>query len=206
MKKLILSLLAAFTTWAGASTVSLSSSATGPTAFNFANDTIIPNGSLIRIGRLSEPGVASSFVEFGTSTIKNGGIGPTAKPGKVNGAVANTGGESDDAAFNNANVFVWIYNATTESAATERGLFQAVGLLFPADDPGGVGDSLSITATSLTAYITDPALVGGQGRFDTTNDANGNGRLILGSLVAIPEPSSFGLIALVGLTAIRRRR
>jgi hypothetical protein len=203
MKKLILSILATFTTLAGASTVSLSSNAVGPTAYNNANTSIIANGSLIRIGRLSEPGVASSFVEFGTSTIKNGGIGPTARPGKVNGSVVNTGGESDDAAFNNANVFVWIYNAPDAGSSTESGLFQAVGLTFPVDDPAGVGDSLSITATNLTVYVTNPAFQA-QGRVDPTSDANGNTRLVLAA--NIPEPTSVGLLALLGLASLRRRR
>lgn len=204
MKKLILSILATFTTWAGASTVSLSSSATGPTAYNNANTSIIANGSLIRIGRLSEPGNPNSFVEFGTSTIKNGGIGPSARPGKVNGSIVNTGGETDDAPFNNANVFVWIYNNTTAALSSESGLFQAVGLQFPVDDPAGVGDALTITATSLTVYVPNSAFPS-QGRVDPTNDTNGNTRLVLAG-VGIPEPSSVGLLALLGLVSLRRRR
>jgi hypothetical protein len=209
MKKLLLSILAATASWVSASTVSLSSTPNGPSVYD-AFSALVPNGGLIRVGYLATPNTPSSFVEFGTSTVKNSGVGTSIRPSKVNGSVNNVT-EADDAAFNGKDVYVWIYNAATEGASTQSGLFHAVATVFPNDDPAGVGDTVSVLATSLTEYINDPKynVAGGvQGRFDAAAAANadgsGTGRLYLGGIV--PEPSSMGLLALAGLALIRRRR
>src|SRR5688500_2443547 len=83
MKKLTLALaLIVLAPALQASTVTLSSQAVGPSVFAF-NGTLVPNGSLIRVGTLTTPGDFNSFVEFGTSTVKNAGIGVSARGSKI---------------------------------------------------------------------------------------------------------------------------
>src|SRR5687767_5597474 len=136
MKKLLLSFLALSASLAGASTVILSSQATGPSVYG-SDGALVANGGLIRIGYLGTAGNLNSFVEFGTSTIKSAGVLTSARPSKVTGSVTNTNGEGDDASFNNRDVYVWIYNGTTAAGSLMNGLFRAVGFTFPVDDPGG---------------------------------------------------------------------
>ncbi|HWB02460.1 MAG TPA: PEP-CTERM sorting domain-containing protein [Verrucomicrobiales bacterium] len=212
MKKLLLSLLAASASWVSASTVSLSSGGStspSPTVFNNANSAVVANGSFVRVGMLTTAGNTDTFVEFGTSQIRNAGLGATARPGKLTGEVINNNLETDDAQFNAKDVYIWVYNAPTAGAATEWGVFKVVGQVFPTDDPGGFADTVTILGTNITEYVpltTKPAgWVEGRTDFSAAaNDNAGNGRLILGAV--IPEPSSMGLLALAGLALARRRR
>jgi len=211
MKKLLLSLVLASASLVDASTVTLSSSALAPSVYTFQG-ALVPNGSLVRVGFLATDGVASSFVEFGTSVLGNGGAFAGARPSKLNGGVQNVT-ETDDAQFNSKTVYVWIYNAATQAAATQSGLFKAVVVgaatttTFPIDDPAGPGDLATIQGLQFTEYVNDPSLLV-QGRFDPAAAANadqtGTGRFILGANV--PETSSVGLLALAGLALVRRRR
>jgi len=212
MKKLLLSLVLASASLVDASTVTLSSAATAPSVYTFQG-ALVPNGSLVRVGFLATDGVASSFVEFGTSILGNGGAFAGARPSKLNGGVTNVT-ETDDAQFNGKTVYVWIYNAATQAASTQSGLFKAVAVgtsvttTFPIDDPAGPGDLATIQGLQFTEYVNDPSLGQFQGRFDPAAAANadgtGTGRFILGG--GVPEPSSMGLLALAGLGLARRRR
>jgi len=213
MKKLLLSLVLASASLVDASTVTLSSAASAPSVYTFQG-ALVPNGSLVRVGFLATDGVASSFVEFGTSVLGNGGAFAGARPSKLNGSVTNAGGETDDAPFNGKTVYVWIYNAATQAASTQSGLFKAVAVgtsvttTFPINDDSGPGDLATIQGLQFTEYVNDPTLGQFQGRFDPVAAANadgtGTGRFILGG--NIPEPTSMGLLALAGLTLARRRR
>jgi len=217
MKKLILSLVLASTAVTDASTVTLSSASTAPSVYTFGG-ALVPNGSFVRVGFFTDPANLSTFVEFGTSILRNGGAGTGAKPSKLTGAVANSGPvgnvESDDAQFNGKDVYVWIYNATTADPNADNGIFKAtvvgtaVNTVFPTDDPTVASDALTYQGLQFTQYINQPTGLVAQGRFDpqaTANaDGTGLGRIILGS--AVPEPSAMGLLALAGLALARRRR
>lgn len=193
-----------------ASTVSLSSTATGPSVFTAAAAGtiagLVPNGSLIRVGTLVGGATAAFFVEFGTSTVKSVGIGASAKPSKVSGSVANTGGEADDSVFNGLPVYIWIYNSATISATADQAIFKST-FVFPVNDTGGVGDAVTPTAVSFTEVLAIEGFT--TGAFNATGDnATGNatgGQFVLGSV--IPEVStSVLLISCLGLVGFRRRR
>ena len=193
-----------------ASTMSLSSTATGPSVFTAAAAGtiagLVPNGSLIRVGTLIGGTTSAFFVEFGTSTVKNAGGGPSARASKVTGSVLNTT-EADDAQFNGLPVYIWIYNSATVSATADQAIFRST-FVFPVNDTGGVGDAVTPTATSFTAGIV--AIEGfTDGSFNPTGDnATGavtGGQFVLGT--AVPEVStSMLLFSFIGLVAFRRRR
>ncbi len=193
-----------------ASTMSLSSTATGPSVFTAAAAGtiagLVPNGSLIRVGTLIGGTTSAFFVEFGTSTVKNAGAGASAKASKVTGSVLNAS-EADDTQFNGLPVYVWIYNSATVSASADQAIFKST-FVFPVNDTGGVGDAATPTATSFTAGIV--SIVGfTDGAFNPTGDnATGSvtgGQFVLGT--AVPEMStSLLLISCLGFVGFRRRR
>jgi hypothetical protein len=212
MKKSILALVfVALVPAVQATTVTLSSAASGPSVFRTGGTALVPNGSVILVGTLTTPNDASTFIEFGTSTVKSVGLG-TGTPGKVAGSVTNIT-EADDAPFNNLPVYIWVYNAATLPATAaernqiEQGLFRSDTFTFPANDPGGLGDAVTPLATSFLTPVNlsfqqIQATVNMQGDNGTGNATGG--RFVLG---AIPEPSvsllAMGAAMMVGL---RRRR
>lgn len=218
MKKVFIALAAiGLISQAQATTVTLSSTAAGPSVFLplVSGGGLLPNGNLIRVGTLTTPGDASTFVEFGTTTVKSAGVGVGARASKVTGSVTNSGGEADDGQFNNLPVYVWIYNSTTlpatEAAARliDQGLFRSETFVFPANDPAGVGDAVTPTATSfLTLSPVNLPWQSIQATVSTNGDnGTGNatgGQFVLGS--SIPEPTSAAMVALLGLGLVARRR
>lgn len=214
MKKLLISISILLSAVAlKASTVTLSSTATGPSVFLPDATSLVPNGSLVLVGTLTTANDFTTFVEFGTSTIKNAGVGGSARPSKLTGSVSNAS-EADDAVFNNSPVYVWIFSTNTlpataaERQALPQGLFLSETFNFPVNDTAGVGDAVTPTATSfLTAvnlpFQTQQATVNMAGDNGTGNATGG--RFVLG--MAIPEPST-SLFAVAGavLALVRRRR
>jgi hypothetical protein len=215
MKKPILALaFLALVPAVHATTVTLSSAASGPSVFLPGGTGLVPNGSVIRVGTLTNPNDFSTFIEFGTSTVKNAGIGASAQPGKVTGSVTNANGETDDNQFNNLPVYVWVYNAATlppDSASREliaQGLFRSSDTNFPANDPAGVGDAATATAVSFTATVNLPFLASQASVNMTGDNGTGNptgGRFVLGAPVPEPSVSLLGLGAAM-LVGLRRRR
>lgn len=220
MKKTILALvLLASVPALQATTVTISTAASGPSVFLPGGTTLVANGNLIRIGTLEIPNVVTSFVEFGTSTVKSFGPGIAARPSKIGGAVTNNGGEADPAAptdanhdtqFNGDQVYIWIYNATTADPLAASGLFRAdvAPNLFPNNDgPAGLNDALTVLATSFLTAIPIPGHLQ-QASVDMTGDnGTGNatgGRFVLG---AVPEPSiSMLAMGAVMVLGFRRRK
>ena len=191
-----------------ASTVTLSSTSTGPSVFASNAVNLVPNGSLIRVGTfLGGIETLANWRDFGVSTVKSAGIGASAKPSKVTGTVTNTGGDVDDAQFNGLAVYVWIYNSTTINPLAEQGIFKST-FLFPVNDFSSTADSVTPTATSFTTAI------GLEGLFTAgqyiANADNGTGNLTGGKFVLgapIPETStSMFLASVLGLMTLRRRR
>jgi len=224
MKKTILALaLLALVPALQATTVTISGAASGPSVFLPDGVTLALNGSLIRVGTLDIPGVASSFVEFGTSTVKRFGPGLAARDGKIAGAVTNNGGEAEpgapidpnhDSQFNGDLVYIWIYNATTADPLAPQGLFRAEVVAggsntFPNNDgPTGLNDGLTnLLATSFLTAIPIPGHLVQASVNMTGDNGTGNatgGRFVLG---AVPEPS-ISMLAMGAVMALgfRRRR
>ncbi len=205
-KALSIALLMASVLSAEATSVSLSSLGnTGPAAYLNDGVTLVPNGSLVRIGTFSTPGDLSTFVQFGTSTVKTypslGG-----NPGKVVGSVA-SGTEEDDTQFNGKDIYIWIYNAATEAAATQSGIFRATvngtgdGWVFKDNNTGSLdADSSALDVAAINVAISPPGL---NGASVGTGVNTATSRLIL---AAVPEPTTATFAGLVGLLALSRRR
>ena len=140
-----------------ASSVTLSGAATGPSVFTTANAGtvagLVPNGSLIRVGTLIGGATSAFFVEFGTSTVKSAGVTP--KPSKVTGSVVNVD-EADDTQFNGLPVYIWIYNAVSANGTADQGIFKSNVSVFPVNDTGGLGDAVTVLATSFTTAVAIP--------------------------------------------------
>jgi hypothetical protein len=143
VKLLLFALCAAFSVSVRASNVTLSSSHNGPAVFNSTNAVKVSNGSLIRVGTLLTPGDPNSFMEFGTSTVKNAGFGSNMTPGKVVGNVIPANDESTHGAFNGRAIYLWIYNAPTVATSIESGIFRTSSV-FPSNDLTGIDDSVTV--------------------------------------------------------------
>ena len=170
-----------------ASSVTLSSSPTGPAVFDSTNTFKVANGSLVRVGMiLNTADPAGSFVEFGTGMVRTAGIGSGARPGKITGSVIPSGAESTHGAFNNRPVYLWIYNSPGEAGATEQGIF-GTSRVFPANDLVGFEDSLTITSNTeiltthpISGFVTAQILPG---------DAEDSKHFVLGGSIAPPADS-----------------
>jgi hypothetical protein len=205
MKKTILALLASLTVAANASTVSLSNSPSGPAAFLPGNTTKVTNGSLVRvgmIGNLADP--MGTFVEFGTSVIRNAGVGGSAVPGKVVGSVTATGAESTHDQFNNQTVYLWIYSTATASSTADQGIF-ATTRTFPANDVAGVGDDTTVlVGTEVLSVVNLPAEMYTAAQI-LPGDAVDSKHFVLGAFIPEPTTSSIFVLGALGLLLRRRR-
>ena len=191
-----------------ASTVTLSSTSTGPSVVTSTAVNLVPNGSLIIVGTfIGGIETLANWREFGLSSVKSAGGGPSARASKVTGSVTNNNAEADDSQFNGLPVYIWIYNSTTISATADQGIFKST-FLFPNNDTSGTGDSVTPTAVSFVGGI---ALEGfGTSEFRAgVNNLTGSttgGLFILGAAVPEVSTSSLMLMSILGLAAIRRRR
>jgi hypothetical protein len=187
---------------ANASNITLANSPVGPQVVTFSR-VLIGNGNLVRIGTLTVPGLASSFVEFGTSTTLSVGPGTS----RVSGTAVNTGGEADDAQFNAKDVYLWIYSTPTASATADQGLFRATAgtpaWVFPTD--GGALDTVTLGVANINSALDIPGFTGAAVQAaGAEGNTLTNTALRLGT-VAVPEPSA-SLLALVALGFITRRK
>jgi hypothetical protein len=206
MKKLafILSLFVAAPLMA--TNVSFSTTSTGP-RFVTTTGSVVPNGSLVVVGRLTEAGNPTTFVEFGRTTL-NTVFGQT---GRLGGATTNLD-EADDDAFNGANVWIWVYNSTTADPNADQALFRATAgtplWTFPAN--GGATDLVTLGMAGVDVSVAPPANGGitfAGNAVIPANAANAWGNFTGLMLAApIPEPSVSLMASLVGLGLLARRR
>ena len=211
MKSLTIAALSALALapFAGATNITLSSSSAGPSVFLSNGSSLVPNGSHIRVGTLTTPGDHTTFIDFGTATVRSAGFGGSAQPSKVTGEVVN--GPTADTSFNNLPIYIWVYNATEGALpaagaarnAVDQGLFQS-SVSFPVNDDAGVGDDIQVrSSTFLTLTPVDLPFQQVQASVAPSDGNDVGGRFVLG---AIPEPSTSLLAAGALLMVVNRRR
>lgn len=158
----------------------------------------LPNGSLVRIGTMDTAVGLSSFVEWGTTSITT----IASRPGRVGLATVN--GASDDAAFNNKPIYLWVYNSATASSTVDQAVFRADAATpawtFPVD---GATATVAISSQAIDFArspdgFTAPSIAGA-GTSSTNVKV-----LTLGAVV--PEPSGAILLGMVSLLGLVRRR
>jgi len=202
MKPLLLIACLAFPVSLRATTVSLSNTIWGPAVFQPGGTTLVSNGSLIRVGMITDlTDPVGSFVEMGVGQVRSVGFGLTARPGKVVGSVALTESEAEHDKFNNARVYFWLHNSAGSATATAQGIF-ATEARFPVNDGlTGFSDYLII---SVTTEITGTVAIPGWDEAQILpGDAVNSMRLVLG---AVPEVGVSGLMVLGGMGMGWRRR
>ena len=208
MKSLLLTACLAMPFSLKATTLSLSSTKWGPGVFQPGGTTLVANGSLIRVGTvtdLSDP--AGSFVEFGTGMVRSAGVGASANPGKVVGSVAHTESETEHDKFNNARVYLWVYNSVGSATATAQGIFSTEARFPVNDGPFGLSDYFWVySGDEITGTV---AMAGWDQAQILPGDAVNSLRLVLGSADmggAVPEVGVSGLVVLGGMGMGWRRR
>ena len=191
-----------------ATTVSLSNTIWGPAVFQPGGTTLVSNGSLIRVGtitNLADP--VGSFVEMGVGQVRSVGGGLTARPGKVVGSVVLTQPETEHDRFNNARVYLWVYNSVGSATATAQGIFSTEARFPVNDGPNGFGDYLFV---SVTTEITGTVAMAGWDEAQILpGDAVNSLRLVLGAADmggTVPEVGVSGLVVLGGMGMGWRRR
>jgi hypothetical protein len=122
--------------------------------------------------------------------------------------VALTESEAEHDKFNNARVYLWLYNSGGSAAATAQGIY-ATEARFPVNDGlTGFGDYLIVTATTeITGTV---AIAGWDEAQILPGDAVNSLRLALGAADfggTVPEVGVSGLVVLGGMgMGLRRRR
>jgi hypothetical protein len=197
-------------------------SANDVTGVSLANTYIgVPNGSLMEIGIFSGAFVAptlgqsslANFTAFATSTTQ-GSEGDLGEFNQIKTI-------ADDAGFATKQIYMVFFDAPTQSAATQMGVFYYTGVHLGAGNAGQwvfqSSSDLDITSTiDVEGILDNPGTVGGS--------LDANGHIVYGDGVTynpstkysmvelqaiVPEPSSITLVV-VGLLGafgmIRRRR
>jgi hypothetical protein len=202
--------------------VSLSGSPTAGSVFvtNATTTSILPDGSLVRIGTFESAPAANStfaalssaFREFSRTTLgitRNPQVADPAQDGRGRMNRPNLtgieGGTSPDADsfFSGKAVYIWVYNSTAEDPLAAQGIFMSnqAAPNFPAESlPTATAFSINQFRTAIGTHdpAANPAFV----------DLSGTNTVTFFHLSApIPEPSStitLGIVAALGL--MRRRR
>jgi len=183
----------------------------GPQFFTGAgSSTVIPDGSLIRIGTFDAApsagaafaSYAGSFREFGRTTIGNAtnvnpGTGRVNRLAILGGAAPDS--PDEDASFVGKTIYIWVYNSASASSdpSVAQGVF-ATSLTF--------ADQATALSTSITGYINAFGTAGDGGPAASV-EKNANNLATRFNLAAVPEPTvtmSLGLLGALGL--MRRRR
>ncbi len=209
MKSFLLLACLALPVSVGATTVSLSSLPSGPGVFQPGGTTLVANGSMIRVGMITDlADPFGSFVEIGTGQVRTAGVGALARPGKLVGSVVLTESEAEHDKFNNARVYLWVYNSVGSATATAQGIFSTEAR-FPVNDGlTGFGDYLIVSSTTqITGTV---AMAGWDEAQILPGDSVNSLRLVLGAEDlggTVPEVGVSGLVVLGGMgMGLRRRR
>jgi len=214
---------------------SFSSGAAQSAGFSLADGTDLATGSVVLIGAFSVSEaqvianatnysflsanfiqVDSAFIGKGdpvgagsTSNVANAGLFSSSKSG-VN--TTNTGLN-----VATSTLYYWVFNSATPATATQYGIFGATSWTIPS------GDGSPIDLTSLNTDLSDLTVNGagavlnnsvakilfGSFSSTTTNASGGGADFKLAAVTAVPEPSSFAIIAGLGSLAFvgaKRRR
>lgn len=202
----ILSLLAFLAvSSAYATSVSLSSAPLGRSVVE-SDGSALANGSLVLVGTFSnisalevlppiELASAAGWTQFGNALAIGSVFG---NPGKLIGTTSDLTDVAD--AFNNKPIYLWVFNGPTIESSTEYGVFRADSGVptwnFPVNN-GGIGDLITISA--------DDGALAASGGLGSVNGSH----LQLVAISSVPEPATFGLLALGGaflhLRRLRRR-
>lgn len=185
-----------------ATTIALASTSAGRSAFD-SGSVRLPNGSLVRIGTFSNPGlITPALITVGTMESVGGWsqFGTLSTTSIFGNAGKLTGQFTDNTAaanaFNNAALYLWVFNASTTVGASETGIFRATAgspaWTFPTN-AGGVGDTVTLDMNDLTV-----AAVGSRGSASASE-------FKLSAINAAPEPTSAALLTL-GLVSLASRR
>ncbi|EDY17391.1 hypothetical protein CfE428DRAFT_5077 [Chthoniobacter flavus Ellin428] len=172
--------------------VGMFSNVTNPTSAPFtfnASESIAQNFSAIS--------AAGGWTQFGSS-----GLAITSSPAdKIGGTV------TDDTAaanpFNGQMLYVWVFNASSVSAATEMGIFTATSANEPWVFPVNAGPNNNTTYSTTPSATTTMVAVGNTGAVQPS----GTGNMVLSAASPAPEPSTVvSLIGATGFLAMLRRR
>ena len=180
-----------------ATVVSIQSSIGGP--FIYSSDNTLVSGGLVRVGRLTSAPASGSvadisavFQEFGETT--------TDPIGRLSSPLGN----SAATAFNNSQIYLWIFDGPTIGTATEHALLTNLSMPVASGEdwifPFHTGTGTDIVVVSSQTLLTegDKSITPGV-EFQTATN-----RIIL---TPIPEPSVVALsAALLGGLFLRRRR
>ena len=169
-------------------------------------------GSLVRMGTLSTPGDANSFVEFARTTINNTGGASTFTGFLRDGVTIATPAEAD--AIKGKQIFLYVYNAQGVAAGVvpttlEKGLFSSTEWALPAGFDSAATTTFNVKLGAVQGGTPPVVTVAGpDGSFRVGTIAAGAGSNSNGSIytLAIPEASTSLLAALAGFALLGRRK
>jgi hypothetical protein len=125
----------------------------------------------------------------------------------VVGSVTPTESETEHDKFNNALVYLWVYNSGGSATATAQGIFSTEARFPVNDGPLGLNDYFWVySGAEITGTV---AVAGWEEAQILPGDAVNSLRLVLGAADiggAVPEVGVSGLVVLGGMGMVWRRR
>jgi hypothetical protein len=198
----------------GAVIISLSGNpSTGPQfVIGTGTSSFVLDGSLIRVGTFTSPptatgsfeSFASTFHEFGRTTMGHTTASAPVNQGRLNRTQANSINGSDtadspdpDSFFVDKTVYIWVYGTATADASAPQGIFSTTQSTFK--------DQAAALTLSVNQFITGYGQLPG-GNPTSVDTANNLATFFHLSAPAIPEPTSVATFGLLGFLGLMRRR